>query len=73
MFAIVATGPFLLYTMVTPATAVLGLANVALYAGPYARMKWKSTWNSSLGLYSRCRASPHGLDSVWRLALTLGS
>lgn len=51
MFAIVAgvSGPVLLYTMVNPTTAILGLANVALYAGPYTWMKRKSTWNTSLG------------------------
>ncbi|KAF5327700.1 hypothetical protein D9619_004511 [Psilocybe cf. subviscida] len=42
-------GPALLFTMVGPTTAVLGAANIALYAGAYTWMKRKSTWNTWVG------------------------
>ncbi|KXN85873.1 Protoheme IX farnesyltransferase, mitochondrial [Leucoagaricus sp. SymC.cos] len=50
-FAIITgiAGPALLWTVVNPATAVLGAANVALYAGAYTWMKRRSIWNTWLG------------------------
>ena len=42
-------GPALLYTMVNPATAYLGIANIALYAGLYTWMKRKSIYNTWVG------------------------
>ncbi|KAF9000759.1 UbiA prenyltransferase family-domain-containing protein [Cyathus striatus] len=42
-------GPVLLWTMVNPVTAALGLANIALYAGVYTWMKRKSIWNTWVG------------------------
>lgn len=50
-FAITAgiAGPALLYTMVNPTTAYLGLANIALYAGLYTWMKRKSIYNTWVG------------------------
>jgi protoheme IX farnesyltransferase len=42
-------GPSLLWTMVNPSTAVLGIANVALYAGVYTWMKRNSALNTWLG------------------------
>ena len=42
-------GPILLYTMVNPTTAALGLANIALYAGAYTWMKRRSIWNTWAG------------------------
>jgi len=50
-FAITAgiAGPALLYTMVNPTTAYLGLANIALYAGLYTWMKRKSAYNTWVG------------------------
>ena len=42
-------GPTLLYTMVNPTTAILGLTNIALYAGAYTWMKRRSTWNTWAG------------------------
>ncbi|KAF9650258.1 protoheme IX farnesyltransferase [Thelephora ganbajun] len=42
-------GPILLYTMANPTTAALGLANIALYAGAYTRMKRRTIWNTWAG------------------------
>jgi len=42
-------GPALLWTMVNPTTALLGAANVALYAGAYTWMKRRSIWNTWIG------------------------
>ena len=42
-------GPILLYTMVNPITAALGLANIALYAGAYTWMKRRTIWNTWVG------------------------
>jgi len=44
-----ALGPVLLYTMANPTTAVLGLANIALYAGAYTWMKRRTIWNTWAG------------------------
>lgn len=50
-FAVVTgvAGPALLWTMVNPTTAVLGAANIALYAGAYTWLKRKSTFNTWVG------------------------
>ncbi|KAF9790266.1 protoheme IX farnesyltransferase [Thelephora terrestris] len=50
-FAVVtgALGPILLYTMVNPTTAALGLTNIALYAGAYTWMKRRTIWNTWAG------------------------
>lgn len=42
-------GPVVLWTMVNPATAFLGLANIALYAGAYTWMKRTTIWNTWVG------------------------
>jgi heme o synthase len=42
-------GPTLLWTMCNPTTALLGAANIALYAGPYTWMKRRSIWNTWVG------------------------
>ncbi|KAF7789818.1 hypothetical protein EIP86_000764 [Pleurotus ostreatoroseus] len=42
-------GPVVLWTMVNPATALLGLANIALYAGAYTWMKRTTIWNTWVG------------------------
>ncbi|KAI0636180.1 protoheme IX farnesyltransferase [Trametes polyzona] len=42
-------GPVLLWTMVNPTTALLGAANIALYAGAYTYLKRKSTLNTWVG------------------------
>ena len=42
-------GPALLWTMCNPTTALLGAANIALYAGPYTRMKRRTIWNTWVG------------------------
>ncbi|KAF8150552.1 UbiA prenyltransferase family-domain-containing protein [Crassisporium funariophilum] len=42
-------GPALLWTMVNPTTACLGIANIALYAGVYTWMKRRSIWNTWVG------------------------
>lgn len=42
-------GPALLFTMVNPATAYIGVANIALYAGLYTWMKRKSVYNTWVG------------------------
>ncbi|KAH8981599.1 protoheme IX farnesyltransferase [Lactarius hatsudake] len=42
-------GPALLWTMCNPTTALLGAANIALYAGPYTWMKRRSVWNTWVG------------------------
>ncbi|KAF8638183.1 hypothetical protein AX17_002380 [Amanita inopinata Kibby_2008] len=42
-------GPALLWTMVNPTTAVLGAANIVLYAGIYTWMKRKSSLNTWVG------------------------
>lgn len=42
-------GPALLWTMVNPTTAILGAANIALYAGAYTRLKRTSIWNTWVG------------------------
>ncbi|KAI0366331.1 protoheme IX farnesyltransferase [Pilatotrama ljubarskyi] len=42
-------GPALLWTMVNPTTALLGAANIALYAGAYTYLKRKSTINTWVG------------------------
>lgn len=44
-----ALGPILLYTMVNPTTAALGLTNIALYAGAYTWMKRRSISNTWAG------------------------
>ncbi|KAJ7698718.1 UbiA prenyltransferase family-domain-containing protein [Mycena rosella] len=43
------SGPLILWTMVNPATAVLGAANIALYAGLYTWMKRKTIYNTWVG------------------------
>ena len=43
------TGPALLFTMVNPTTAYLGMANIALYAGLYTWMKRRSVFNTWVG------------------------
>lgn len=43
------SGPVLLWTMVNPTTAVLGLLNIALYAGPYTWTKRTTIWNTWVG------------------------
>ena len=50
-FAVItgALGPILLYTMVNPTTAALGLTNIALYAGAYTWMKRRTIWNTWVG------------------------
>ncbi|KAH9902544.1 protoheme IX farnesyltransferase [Cubamyces lactineus] len=50
-FAVVTgiAGPALLWTMVNPTTALLGAANIALYAGAYTYLKRKSTVNTWIG------------------------
>ncbi|KAK2463481.1 hypothetical protein APHAL10511_004567 [Amanita phalloides] len=42
-------GPALLWTAVNPTTAILGTANIALYAGVYTWMKRKSPFNTWVG------------------------
>ncbi|KAF9493374.1 protoheme IX farnesyltransferase [Pleurotus eryngii] len=42
-------GPVILWTMVNPTTAILGAANVILYAGVYTWMKRKSVFNTWVG------------------------
>jgi protoheme IX farnesyltransferase len=42
-------GPALLAAMCNPTTALLGAANIALYAGPYTRMKRRTIWNTWVG------------------------
>lgn len=42
-------GPVLLWSVVNPTTALLGAANVALYAGAYTWMKRRSIWNTWVG------------------------
>ena len=42
-------GPALLWTMCNPTTALLGAANIALYAGPYTWMKRRTYWNTWVG------------------------
>ncbi|KAH6913257.1 protoheme IX farnesyltransferase [Coprinopsis sp. MPI-PUGE-AT-0042] len=42
-------GPALLWVMVNPTTAILGAANIALYAGAYTFMKRRSIWNTWVG------------------------
>ncbi|KAI9462154.1 protoheme IX farnesyltransferase [Russula earlei] len=42
-------GPALLWTMCNPTTALLGAANILLYAGPYTRMKRRTVWNTWVG------------------------
>lgn len=42
-------GPALLWTMCNPTTALLGAANIALYAGPYTWMKRRTIWNTWVG------------------------
>jgi len=42
-------GPALLWTMCNPTTALLGAANIALYAGPYTWLKRRSIWNTWVG------------------------
>lgn len=50
-FAVVTgvAGPALLWTCVNPTTALLGLGNIALYAGLYTRMKRTSIVNTWVG------------------------
>ncbi|PCH42620.1 protoheme IX farnesyltransferase [Wolfiporia cocos MD-104 SS10] len=43
------TGPVVLWTMVNPTTALLGAANIALYAGAYTWLKRKSILNTWVG------------------------
>jgi heme o synthase len=42
-------GPAVLWTMVNPTTAVLGLSNIILYAGVYTWMKRRSYFNTWVG------------------------
>ncbi|KAI0774976.1 protoheme IX farnesyltransferase [Trametes elegans] len=42
-------GPAILWTMVNPATAILGAGNIALYAGAYTYLKRKSILNTWVG------------------------
>ncbi|KAI9451069.1 protoheme IX farnesyltransferase, partial [Lactarius psammicola] len=42
-------GPALLWAMCNPTTALLGAANIALYAGPYTWLKRRSFWNTWVG------------------------
>ncbi|KAI0309018.1 UbiA prenyltransferase family, partial [Amylostereum chailletii] len=42
-------GPALLWSCVNPTTALLGAANIALYAGLYTYMKRRTVWNTWLG------------------------
>jgi protoheme IX farnesyltransferase len=42
-------GPALLWAMCNPTTALLGAANIALYAGPYTWLKRRSVWNTWVG------------------------
>ncbi|OCH94900.1 protoheme IX farnesyltransferase [Obba rivulosa] len=42
-------GPALLLTMVNPTTAVLGVANIGLYAGLYTYLKRRSVFNTWVG------------------------
>ncbi|KAF8876718.1 farnesyltransferase [Infundibulicybe gibba] len=42
-------GPALLFTAVNPATALLGVANIALYAGAYTWLKRRGTINTWVG------------------------
>ena len=42
-------GPALLMVMCNPTTALLGAANIALYAGPYTWLKRRSFWNTWVG------------------------
>lgn len=50
-FAVVTgvSGPLLLSSLVNPTTALLGLLNIALYAGPYTWSKRRTTWNTWIG------------------------
>ncbi|KAJ6491382.1 protoheme IX farnesyltransferase [Mycena vitilis] len=43
------SGPLILWAMVNPTTAVLGVSNIALYAGVYTWMKRKSIYNTWVG------------------------
>ncbi|KAI0688093.1 protoheme IX farnesyltransferase [Cytidiella melzeri] len=43
------SGPLLLWTVVNPTTAWLGLLNIALYAGPYTWLKRHTAWNTWVG------------------------
>ncbi|KAI0346331.1 protoheme IX farnesyltransferase [Trametopsis cervina] len=43
------SGPLLLWTIVNPTTACLGLLNIALYAGPYTWLKRRTIWNTWVG------------------------
>ena len=42
-------GPALLWSMCNPTTALLGAANIALYAGPYTWTKRRTIWNTWVG------------------------
>ncbi|TFK70291.1 protoheme IX farnesyltransferase [Pluteus cervinus] len=42
-------GPVLLWTMVNPTTALIGLGNIALYAGAYTWSKRRTFWNTWIG------------------------
>ncbi|KIP10967.1 hypothetical protein PHLGIDRAFT_100217 [Phlebiopsis gigantea 11061_1 CR5-6] len=42
-------GTGLLWTMVNPTTAILGAANIVLYAGAYTYLKRTSVWNTWVG------------------------
>ena len=42
-------GPALLWMMCNPTTALLGAANIVLYAGPYTYMKRRTIWNTWVG------------------------
>jgi len=42
-------GPTILWTMVNPTTAVLGVTTIALYAGPYTWLKRRTIWNTWVG------------------------
>ncbi|TFY72035.1 hypothetical protein EVG20_g963 [Dentipellis fragilis] len=43
------SGGALLWTMVNPITAILGVSNIALYAGLYTWMKRRTIWNTWVG------------------------
>lgn len=42
-------GPAILWTMVNPTTAVLGVSTIAMYAGLYTWMKRRTVWNTWVG------------------------
>ncbi|KAJ7178638.1 protoheme IX farnesyltransferase [Mycena crocata] len=42
-------GPAILWSMANPTTALLGLSNIALYAGAYTYLKRRTIWNTWVG------------------------